>query len=66
MKGPHISRKFRFKHLGFNVTMTVLAYREVDDEFARSCAFDYKRITKRLTSDVEVIRETSYGISDPI
>lgn len=57
------NRKVRFKLHGKMVSMTILAYREIDDGFMWSCVEDVARSYKRkkLKTDIKVVYPTLYG-----
>ena len=61
---PHThKRTVVVNYQGHKVVMHVLAYREIDDDFARSCFDDYVRSQgrKKLKCDVELTFPTLYG-----
>ena len=68
MKPPHIRRTVLFRHQGHKVLIHILAYRQIDDDFARSCFQDFlrKQGRKKLRQDVELTFPTLLGAGDPL
>jgi len=61
---PHThKRTVVIKYQGHKIILNILAYREIDDNFARSCFDDFARSRggKQLKSDVELTFPTLYG-----
>ena len=62
---PHThKRTFRVPYQGYHVTLIVLAYREIDDAFARSCFDDWMRSRgrKKMKEDMVVTFPTLLGV----
>jgi hypothetical protein len=63
MQSPNFKKTFKFKFQGHTVTMHILAYKEPDDDFVKSCMVDFLRSYKRkkLSKDITITFPTLYG-----
>ncbi len=68
MQPPNVKKTVKFKYQNHMVTMHILAYREPDDYFIKSCMADFLQAykKKKLRKDITITFPTLFGASDPI